>query len=144
MAVEFHEFDRDGDLLLLLTSRSESNDDAKSSSSTDAGTPEDIDMNPTLDGITILGGVDGNALGPVDIDPTPDQLMDNTDSSGVKHSMTHEDPPTKVVSPKKVHMLVSSKTLMLASPVFKAMLQNDTFQEGRELQSTGKVCLTAN
>jgi hypothetical protein len=34
------------------------------------------------------------------------------------------------------------KSLMLASPVFRTMLGNDTFQEGRELLSKGKVCIS--
>jgi hypothetical protein len=36
-------------------------------------------------------------------------------------------------------MLVSSKHMMLASPVFKAMLQHSRFKEGQELSATGKV-----
>ncbi|KAI9048632.1 hypothetical protein LZ554_007464 [Drepanopeziza brunnea f. sp. 'monogermtubi'] len=40
--------------------------------------------------------------------------------------------------PKQVDMLVSSKHLRLASPVFKAMLQG-SFREGQALQSTGKA-----
>lgn len=38
-----------------------------------------------------------------------------------------------------VHMLVSSKHMSLASPVFKAMLQASHFKEGRELAFAGKV-----
>ncbi|ESZ92957.1 hypothetical protein SBOR_6676 [Sclerotinia borealis F-4128] len=38
-----------------------------------------------------------------------------------------------------VLMLVSSKHMSLASPVFKAMLQRNNFPEGRELASAGKV-----
>ncbi|KAJ5041068.1 uncharacterized protein L3040_005623 [Drepanopeziza brunnea f. sp. 'multigermtubi'] len=40
--------------------------------------------------------------------------------------------------PEQVDMLVSSKHLRLASPVFKAMLQG-SFREGQALQSTGKA-----
>ncbi len=36
-------------------------------------------------------------------------------------------------------MLVSSKHLMLASPVFKAMLRHGAFSEGAALQTTGKA-----
>lgn len=44
-------------------------------------------------------------------------------------------------SPKKeTHMVVSSKHLMLASPVFKAML-GSTFREGQLLKSEGKLVL---
>lgn len=38
-----------------------------------------------------------------------------------------------------VHMLVSSKHMMLASPVFKAMLHRSSFKEGKELSEKGKV-----
>jgi hypothetical protein len=40
---------------------------------------------------------------------------------------------------KEIRMLVSSRHLMLASPVFKAMLQHSNFKEGEELQTNGKV-----
>ena len=36
-------------------------------------------------------------------------------------------------------MLVSSKHLMLASPVFRAMLQHSNFKEGDELRKNGRV-----
>ncbi|TGO58805.1 hypothetical protein BCON_0051g00450 [Botryotinia convoluta] len=42
-------------------------------------------------------------------------------------------------SSEDVHMLVSSKHMCLASPVFKAMLQHNNFKEGRELASAGKI-----
>lgn len=46
----------------------------------------------------------------------------------------------EIITP--VHMLVSSKILlMVASPVFKAMLLQGNFREGRELQTTGKLSL---
>lgn len=40
---------------------------------------------------------------------------------------------------KHVHMLVSSRHMSLASPVFRAMLQRDNFKEGRELAANGKA-----
>lgn len=41
--------------------------------------------------------------------------------------------------PLDIHMLVSSKHMMLGSSVFAAMLQHSNFKEGRTLQSTGRV-----
>jgi hypothetical protein len=38
-----------------------------------------------------------------------------------------------------VHIRVSSNHMMLASPVFKAMLQHGNFKEGRELGTNGSV-----
>jgi hypothetical protein len=38
-----------------------------------------------------------------------------------------------------VHMRVSSKHLIMVSPVFKAMLQRDNFREGQQLGNTGSV-----
>ncbi|PVH85242.1 hypothetical protein DL98DRAFT_527733 [Cadophora sp. DSE1049] len=40
---------------------------------------------------------------------------------------------------RKVEMLVSSKHLMLSSPVLKAMLQPGSFAEGSKLQAGGKL-----
>ncbi|KAB8295026.1 hypothetical protein EYC80_006973 [Monilinia laxa] len=38
-----------------------------------------------------------------------------------------------------VHMLVSSRHMSLASPVFRAMFQRNNFKEGRELAANGKA-----
>ncbi|KAL5321940.1 hypothetical protein ACEPPN_009905 [Leptodophora sp. 'Broadleaf-Isolate-01'] len=52
---------------------------------------------------------------------------------------THSDSAEE--APKKVDMLVSSKHLMLASPVFKAMFRRGGFLEGNKLQSGGVVVI---
>jgi hypothetical protein len=119
MAIEFHEFDRDGDLLLLVGCHSTPNDDAETVGSVDEYTAEDFDINPTVEDSLAINDTAVRSLA------MPDSTPEEEDD-------------------KEVHMLVSSKSLMLASPVFKAMLRNDTFREGKELGSTGKVCLSHN
>ncbi|KAH7420004.1 hypothetical protein BKA64DRAFT_752558 [Cadophora sp. MPI-SDFR-AT-0126] len=42
----------------------------------------------------------------------------------------------------EIHMVVSSKHLMLASRVFRAMLQHSNFKEGDELRKNGRVEVT--
>jgi RecG-like helicase len=65
--------------------------------------------------------------------------------AGTTDAVVRKDDNTAAPEPlTDVHMLVASKSLMLASPVFKAMLQKDTFKEGRELHSTGKVYKTSS
>lgn len=49
------------------------------------------------------------------------------------------DGPGESKSTEEVHMLVTSRNLTAASPVFQAMLGNDSFQEGKTLHSTGKL-----
>lgn len=116
MAIEFYEFDRDGDLMLILNSPSEGYDDTECSESPDTNTTEDVDLELAVDGTT-----------------NDEQL------SPVQSSNTSEQ--SKEMPEDAVHMLVSSKSLILASPVFKAMLRKDTFQEGTQLHSTGQLLL---
>ena len=117
MSIEFHEFDRDGDLLLLLKTPSINDDGEVPSGPLTSHSAEGVIMTPP---------------------------MDETTDSDAESSTSHEQ--SRQLSgretPCNIHMLLSSKVLMLASPVFKAMLGNDAFQEGRELQSTGKVGLS--
>ena len=44
-----------------------------------------------------------------------------------------------VAEPEKIHMTVSSKHMMLASPVFKAMLQPGCFREGIQRNAAGQM-----
>jgi hypothetical protein len=131
MAAEFHTFDPDGDLLLILSrppddAESEDETGEEDTSSTPAGSPtnegigedaaESADTHPDT-------GAPANSAGSpsLEVDPTPD-----------------EDEPDREAA-IVVHMLVSSKHMMLASPVFRAMLQHSRFKEGQELSATGKV-----
>jgi len=52
------------------------------------------------------------------------------------NSLTNGAPPRSMPS-KEIRMLVSSKIMMLVSPVFKAMLQHSNFKEGVELSKGG-------
>jgi hypothetical protein len=122
MAIEFHEFDRDGDLLLLVGCHFTPNDDAETFTSVDEYTAEDFDVKPTMDHSPVIDDADDTAV----------------------ENLAMPDSAPEEENDKEVHMLVSSKIMMLASPVFRAMLRNDTFREGKELGSTGKVCLSRN
>jgi len=57
-------------------------------------------------------------------------------------SKRKRDPSTLTtadVEPEKVNMIVSSKHMILASPVFKAMLAPGSFKEGLERNATGQL-----
>jgi hypothetical protein len=110
MAMELQTFDPDGDLVLILCQH--------------LGEQE---TQPDEDNEDTLGSSD-------EISPI---LTDDFASSN-----TLVQYPTcnlKSDPAKEIRMLVSSRHLMLASPVFKAMLQHSNFKEGEELHSTGKV-----
>jgi BTB/POZ domain len=117
MAVELLSFDPDGDLLLVLADNFE-NDDTTTSEGLDGGAIEQTATQLSLPDMftsTTLSRLDGDY---------------------------NESPPLELELPKsqkEIHMLVSSKHLMLASPVFKAMLQHSNFKEGDTLRSSGKV-----
>jgi hypothetical protein len=117
MAVELLSFDPDGDLLLVLVD-SIDNDDSTGSDGLDGGAIEQTATQlslPDMFASTTLSRFDGDSI---------------------------ESPPLELESPKsqkEIHMLVSSKHLMLASPVFKAMLQHNNFKEGDTLRSSGKA-----
>jgi hypothetical protein len=131
MAVEFYTFDPDGDLLLILSrppDDAESEDGAgeEDTNNTPAGSPTDErigeDAAESADTHPDTGASANSAGSPsLKVDPTPD-----------------EDEPDREPA-IVVHMLVSSKHMMLASPVFKAMLQHSRFKEGQKLSATGKV-----
>lgn len=116
MAVELLTFDPDGDLLLLLTDSLEVEEPTESSDKEDTTIERTADEN-------FLEHFTATRLSPVERSPTDMRPA--------------EVEPTK--SQREIHMLVSSKHLMLASPVFKAMLQHSTFKEGDTLQTSGQV-----
>ncbi|KAF7908519.1 uncharacterized protein EAF01_004274 [Botrytis porri] len=62
-----------------------------------------------------------------------------TKAGAQDYSVENESMDEPSASREDVHMLVSSKHMCLASPVFKAMLQHNNFKEGRELASAGKI-----
>ncbi|KAH7420003.1 hypothetical protein BKA64DRAFT_700006 [Cadophora sp. MPI-SDFR-AT-0126] len=121
MAIEYLTFDADGDLLLLL------------------GQP----IKPEIDDNEVAGIIDPEfamsvyekALDvPMDFIEISDSESGSTtmDLAGeeVIDSEPESEPPLQ-----EMHMLVSSKTLMIASSVFKAMLQKGHFKEGSKLES---------
>jgi hypothetical protein len=109
-AMELQTFDPEGDLILLLIQHSEEED-----------THPDGDNEDTLGSSDEISSI----------------FTDDFASSNTLVQYPICDPKSEPV--KEIRMLVSSRHLMLASPVFKAMLQHSNFKEGEELHSTGKV-----
>jgi len=131
MAAEFHTFDPDGDLLLIL---SRPPDDAES----EDGTGEE-DTSNTPAGSPTNEGIGEDAAESADTHPDTGASANSAGSPSPEADTTpDEDEPDREPA-VVVHMLVSSKHMMLASPVFKAMLQHSRFKEGQELSATGKV-----
>ncbi|KAI9641996.1 hypothetical protein NHQ30_009866 [Ciborinia camelliae] len=89
---------------------------------------------------------DGDLVLVLTREPEWEDTNDGADSGAPAESPSKEDYSENDFAANKpgdtsedVHMLVSSKHMSLASPVFKAMLQRSNFKEGRELASVGKV-----
>lgn len=110
MSDELHTFDPDGDVLLLFRNPLTKQDSSHATNT------------------------NGQGLRTPD---NSDQPSDKGKTEGVTKDMDTsnlgEDPVMHI------RMLASSRHLMLASPVFKAMLQQGNFAEGLALQSHGKV-----
>ena len=122
MATEYLIFDADGDMLLLLGQPSIPG--AKDKAVT-LGIDPDLTIRAyekTLDNpmeSTEISNRDCNAM-IIDLDEYDNEYI----------YVPEKTPPAP-----EMHMLVSSKTLMIASPVFKAMLQKGRFREGCDLES---------
>lgn len=70
------------------------------------------------------------------------QVSAGSDSTETEPHSSNTDIPTPAPSKKEIRFLVSSKHMILASPVFKAMLQYDNFKEGVALsKGTAEVPL---
>lgn len=109
MPIELLNFDPDGDLLLRLPFTE----------------PETEHAEQAADGVD------------VDEEDADDQAGDPMDGeNSLRELESNESEPEPQ---EEIHMLVSSKHLMLASPVFRAMLQHKNFKEGDTLAKTGRV-----
>ncbi|RDW91135.1 hypothetical protein BP5796_02300 [Coleophoma crateriformis] len=109
-------FDPDGDLVLVLSKRFREDEQTKSTPTT----PGEADAPP-----------------PADSHSRTNSLFDELSSSLILNVLELG----KEASPlTDVGMLVSSKHMMLASPVFKAMLRPN-FREGETLRATGQVTI---
>jgi hypothetical protein len=108
-AMGLQTFDPEGDLILLLIQHSEEEDTYPDGDNDTLGSSDEI--SPIL---------------------TDDFASSNT---LVQYPICNP----KSEPEKEIRMLVSSRHLMLVSPVFKAMLQHSNFKEGNELQTNGKV-----
>jgi hypothetical protein len=150
MATETLIFDPDGDLLFILSrvTRDDSEDDSEDVSSSEdssisLSTEEELredeedeeEENDDSQGNVAIPP-ESNGVGEVnEVDSTSDEFQ-----GLVLYDSSKEDTFSQGKGPDTlVHMLVSSKHMMLASPVFKAMLQASTFKEGQKLSAAGKV-----
>jgi hypothetical protein len=122
MTLELHIIDPDGDLLLLLSRPVKKKSELSESSDADENPVSDV---PHAENKSYVGRAASNAATQ---DGSSDTLLGSeTEDAG--------EPDIDV------HMRVSSKHMMLASPVFKAMLHRGNFKEGRELDFTGSVSI---
>ncbi|CZR60537.1 uncharacterized protein PAC_10433 [Phialocephala subalpina] len=121
--IESHIFDPCGDVLLKLTRHCEKEEinEPDSESSSIAGDEEDPDTFPGSDNVSTQEG------------PTMDLDQNNNDATALDAGYS------AVLLNQPVHMRVSSRHLMLASPVFAAMLDRNKFKEGVTLHSEGSV-----
>lgn len=110
MDLEIFSFDPDSDLQLILTHTDE----------------QPLDTTAPLD--ASIGGEDASSNGTTTTLEETESVMEDI------HGL-YDD--TVRSTSKEIRMLVSSKILMLVSPVFKAMLQHDNFKEGVELSKGG-------
>jgi hypothetical protein len=133
MATELHTFDPDGDLLLILSRPALDAVENKTESSADSTT------NTPADSETQGGSVNtGSQTAAQEESAAGDTAGTSADS--FDHLNAEDDGESEEKRPHiVVRMLVSSKHMMLASPVFKAMLQHSAFKEGKKLSSAGKV-----
>jgi hypothetical protein len=144
MATETLIFDPDGDLLFILSRvpKDGSEDDSEDyiSSGESLSTEEEIHEDEEEENDDSQGNVavppESNGVGEVnEVDSTSDKFQ-----GLVLYASSKEDIFSQSKGPDTlIHMLVSSKHMMLASPVFKAMLQASTFKEGQKLSAAGKV-----
>lgn len=123
LEIESHIFDPQGDVLLKLTRGCEKEElnEPDSESSSIVGEEEDPDTFPGSDNVSTQG------------DPTIDLDHSNNEAP------VSEAGQSVVLLNQTVHMRVSSRHLMLASPVFAAMLDRNKFKEGVTLHSEGSV-----
>lgn len=136
MAIELHTFDPKGDLLLILSKAVVHDPESKTGAAVE-NTPTGS-ATPEGDGDAVSTGSLATAVQAVaDGENTGNETSEDTVIQGeiVESDATAEAEKPAIV----VHMLVSSKHMMLASPFFKAMLKGGVFKEGRKLKSNGKV-----
>jgi hypothetical protein len=109
MALESLSFDPDGDLLLLLTYPPDCEDQTEAPDTSPYNTGRQIDKGHGIHDLSAITDISdkSNVIAHVH----------DLDNSGGRHS-------------RQVHMLVSSRNMMLASPVFKVMLQHHNLKEG--------------
>jgi hypothetical protein len=143
MAAKTLIFDPDGDLLLIL-SRVPKDDPEDDSWSEDddiiipsdwENRKDEEEENDESQGDVAIPPESNSVDEEKMMDSMPDESQDLVLYASRKEDLSSQGKASDTL----VHMLVSSKYMMLASPVFKAMLQTRTFEEGRKLSAAGKV-----
>jgi hypothetical protein len=140
MATEPHTFDPDGDLLLILSrpAYDDTDSNAETSAEETTNTPSESVARGNGEDAAASGDIPQGTAGQTEADGVENET--GTSVGSADHESVDDDgAPDKRKPDVAVHMLVSAKHMMLASPVFKAMLQHSTFKEGRKLSSTGTV-----
>ncbi|TGO80824.1 hypothetical protein BPOR_1678g00010 [Botrytis porri] len=119
--------DPDGDLLLILNERRKNSVSKRKMGGMEmvTTTVDDSGIGDEIAGegeVGVLETVEEDADGNVNVSEVVDKEKDKS-----KKEL------------KEIHMLVSSKHMVLVSPVFKAMLQWSNFKEGYAMKAHGKV-----
>jgi hypothetical protein len=120
MASEYHTFDPDGDLLIILSRPPPDDAERRTEISGDGGTNTPAESETQ--------GVNGDAA-PESTAQTEANGEDDVTGTSADFADADEAESEGKQPDIAVHMLVSSKHMMLASPVFRAMLQHSTFKE---------------
>jgi hypothetical protein len=116
---ELHTFDQDGDLLLILFRTPVTDDETSIFSAEDEENSGEKQTNIANEE-----------------DMSMSNVADALDEIAVRQDGTNT-PQTTMPNPgTEVRMVVSSKHMMVCSPVFRAMLQHGNFKEGQALRSS--------
>ncbi|KAL8857853.1 MAG: hypothetical protein Q9178_005609 [Gyalolechia marmorata] len=127
---EWHELDPDGDVVLILNSSSSVHEDPRMNDTAA------IHPNATPGEQNISSERGSQRLVPKDTDEPAIGEIVAAESAGEDSTVADEEHPCEIF-----HVRVSSKHLILASPVFKRMLQA-SFKEGQQLSSQGHTELS--
>jgi hypothetical protein len=125
---ELHTFDQDGDLLLILFRSPVIEDEASISSAEHEENSEEKQTN--------IANEDMNMS---NVPHAPDVIAVREDGTSTPQSTKQEYDLAMMPMPDpgtEVRMVVSSKHMMVCSPVFRAMLQHGNFKEGQALRSS--------
>jgi hypothetical protein len=134
-ADEIHIFDSQGDVLLKLVRSPEAEEESDSSSVADEDKPQVEE---------VFDEESQNSVEVPDADATPDEdstpaVQESDETARANDDFAHSDASSSSGEAlTDVHMRVSSKHLILASPTFRSML-GPSFEEGQRLRTDGST-----